>query len=88
MRIGAQLVGREDGVQRWEQSYDRAPGDEIKIQTDIATNVAQSLSITLGQAANAALRLAEQRTAPLRTSTSVHRRSTETIPARKRCAKA
>ena len=46
-----------DGVQRWEQTYDRAPADEIKIQTDIATNVAQSLSITLGQAGNAALRL-------------------------------
>ena len=57
VRIGAQLVDGSDGVQRWEQTYDRAPGDEIKIQTDIATNVAQSLSITLGQAGNAALRL-------------------------------
>lgn len=57
VRINAQLVDGGDGVQRWEQTYDRAPGDEIKIQTDIATNVVQSLSITLGQAGNAALRL-------------------------------
>ena len=44
-------------MQRWEQTYDQAPADEIKIQTDIATNVAQSLSIALGQAGKAALTL-------------------------------
>ena len=43
--------------QRWEQTYDQAPADEIKIQTDIATSVAQSLSIALGQAGKAALSL-------------------------------
>jgi serine/threonine-protein kinase len=57
VRIGAQLVDGGDGVQRWEQTYDRAPGDEIKIQTDIATNVAQSLSVALGQAGKSALTL-------------------------------
>lgn len=57
VRVSAQLVDGGDGVQRWEQTYDRAPGDEIKIQTDIATNVAQSLSIALGQAGKAALTL-------------------------------
>jgi TolB-like protein len=57
VRIGAQLVDGSDGVQRWEETYDRTPGDEIKIQTDIATNVAQSLSIALGQAGKAALTL-------------------------------
>ena len=57
VRISAQLVDGSDGVQRWEETYDRSPGDEIKIQTDIATNVAQSLSITLGHAGNVALRL-------------------------------
>ena len=57
VRISAQLVEGRDGIQRWEQTYDRAPGDEIKIQTDIATNVADSLSIALGQAGNTALRL-------------------------------
>lgn len=57
IRINAQLVGGSDGVERWAQSYDRAPGDAIKIQTDIATNVAQALSIALGQAARAAISL-------------------------------
>lgn len=57
LRINAQLVGGKDGVERWSHSYDRAPGDAIKIQTDIATNVARALSIALGQAAAAALTL-------------------------------
>jgi serine/threonine-protein kinase len=57
VRISAQLISGKDGVQRWEQSYDRTPGDEIRIQTDIATNVAQALSIALGQATKAALTL-------------------------------
>jgi serine/threonine-protein kinase len=57
IRINAQLVSGKDGVERWAQSYDRAPGDAIKIQTDIATNVAQALSIALGQAGRAALTL-------------------------------
>jgi len=57
IRISAQLVSGSDGVERWAQSYDRAPGDAITIQTDIAFRVAQALSIALGQAARAALTL-------------------------------
>ena len=57
VRINAQLVDGKDGVERWAQSYDRAPGDAIKIQTDIATNVAQALSIALGQSGTTALTL-------------------------------
>ena len=57
VRISAQLVGGKDGIERWAQTYDRAPGDEIKIQTDIATNVAQALSVALGQAGKLALTL-------------------------------
>lgn len=57
VRISAQLVRGSDGVQRWAQSYDRTPGDEIKIQMDIASSVAQALSLALGQAGQAALRL-------------------------------
>lgn len=55
VRINAQLVAARDGVERWAQSYDRAPGDEIKIQTDIATSVAQALSVALSDAGKAAL---------------------------------
>lgn len=57
IRVNAQLVGGKDGVERWAQTYDRAPGDVIKIQTDIAANVAQALSIALSQAGRAALAL-------------------------------
>jgi serine/threonine-protein kinase len=48
IRIGAQLVSGKDGVEKWAQAYDRAPGDSIKIQTDIAAQVADALSIALG----------------------------------------
>ena len=57
IRINAQLVSGRDGVERWAQSYDRAPGDAIKIQTDIAENVARALSIALGQTSRAAIAL-------------------------------
>jgi serine/threonine-protein kinase len=57
VRISAQLVSGTDGVERWQQSYDRAEGDEIKIQTDIAASVARSLSIALGGIGKAALTL-------------------------------
>ncbi len=57
VRITAQLIGGDDGVERWSQTYDRAPGDEIKIQSDIATNVAQAMSVELRQVGQAALTL-------------------------------
>ena len=57
IRIGAQLVNGSDGVEKWAQSYDRAPGDTIKIQTEIAAQVASALSIALGAAKKAALTL-------------------------------
>lgn len=55
IRVGAQLVGGQDGVEKWAQTYDRAPGDTIKIQTDIASKVASALSVALGAAKTAAL---------------------------------
>jgi serine/threonine-protein kinase len=42
-------------MDRWSQDYDRSPGDAIKIQTDIAQNVATALSSALGVAAKAAM---------------------------------
>ncbi|MEO7654522.1 MAG: TIR domain-containing protein, partial [Sphingomicrobium sp.] len=50
IRVGAQLVNGKDGVEKWAQNYDRAPGDTIKIQSDIAEQVAGALSIALGAA--------------------------------------
>jgi tetratricopeptide (TPR) repeat protein len=61
IRIDAQLLSGSDGVERWGQNYDPAPGDAIKIQTAIAENIAQALSIALGQAGRAALALSGTR---------------------------
>ncbi|QNM83478.1 TIR domain-containing protein [Sphingomonas sabuli] len=55
IRVSAQLIDGRDGIERWSQSYDRPPGDEIEIQTDIAESVAQALSITLGARARDAI---------------------------------
>jgi len=55
IRVGAQLIDGRTGIEKWSQNYDRVPGDAIKIQTDIAENVARALSITLGSAARRAI---------------------------------
>jgi TolB-like protein len=55
IRVSAQLIKGSNGLERWSQDYDRKPGDELTIQSDIAENVAQALSVTLGRAAKAAL---------------------------------
>ena len=57
IRVSAELVDGLTGADRWTQNYDRAPGDAIKIQTDIAESVAQALSVALGRAGRAALSL-------------------------------
>jgi serine/threonine-protein kinase len=55
IRITAELIDGNTGLDKWSQSYDRSPGDAIKIQTDIAANVASALSAALGQAARTAI---------------------------------
>lgn len=50
IRISAELIDGKTGVDKWSQDYDRSPGDAIKIQTDIAANVAEALRIALGTA--------------------------------------
>jgi TolB-like protein/Tfp pilus assembly protein PilF len=57
IRIIAELTDGRTGADRWTQDYDRAPGDAIKIQTDIAENVATALKGALGLAARAAITL-------------------------------
>ena len=47
VRIGAQLVDGSSGIERWSEVYDRPVGDMLQIQSEIATMVAQSLSIRL-----------------------------------------
>ena len=48
IRISAQLIDGHDGTERWSEVYDRASGDALQIQTDIANKVAEALSIRLG----------------------------------------
>jgi serine/threonine-protein kinase len=55
IRITAELIDGRTGADRWSQDYDRSPGGTIKIQTDIAANVATALKGALGLAARAAL---------------------------------
>lgn len=50
IRIDAQLIRGSDGVERWSRSYDRAPGDIIEIQTDIAERVTSDLTSLIGGA--------------------------------------
>ncbi len=50
IRVSAQLVDGDRGTERWSEIYDRAPGDALQIQTDIANRVADALSIRLGGA--------------------------------------
>ena len=55
IRVSAELIDGQTGLDKWSQDYDRSPGDAIKIQTDIAQHVAAALSATLGDAARAAI---------------------------------
>jgi TolB-like protein/Tfp pilus assembly protein PilF len=57
IRVSAQLIDGTSGVEGWSESYDRPPGDTIKIQTDIAENVARALKVALGSAGKSALTL-------------------------------
>ena len=57
IRINAQLVNGTTGIERWSETYNRAPGDALEIQSSIAENVANALSIQLGRVEKAALTL-------------------------------
>jgi len=48
IRVTAELIDGRTGIAKWSQSYDRAPGDVIKIQTDIAESVVRALAVALG----------------------------------------
>jgi serine/threonine-protein kinase len=47
IRISAQLVDGSSGLEHWSDAYDRAAGDALKIQTEIAQRVAEALSLQL-----------------------------------------
>ena len=47
IRISTELINAVTGFQLWSKSYDRDLGDVLKLQTEIATAVAESLKVTL-----------------------------------------
>jgi TolB-like protein/Tfp pilus assembly protein PilF len=47
IRVSAQLIDGDNGMERWSESFDRPWGDVLQIQTGIAEAVAQALSIRL-----------------------------------------
>lgn len=47
IRVTAQLINAVTGFQLWSKTYDRDLGDVLKLQTEIATAVAESLKVTL-----------------------------------------
>ncbi|MEZ5500761.1 MAG: winged helix-turn-helix domain-containing protein [Steroidobacteraceae bacterium] len=50
VRVSAQLVSTEDGVEVWANSYDRAASDALQIQSEIARAVTTALSLRLSPA--------------------------------------
>jgi len=47
VRVTAQLINTVSGFHLWSKTYDRDLGDVLKLQTDIATAVANALKVTL-----------------------------------------
>jgi TolB-like protein len=59
IRVTAELIDGETGLTKWSQNYDRAPGDAITIQTEIAGDVARALAVALSASAQNALAAGE-----------------------------
>jgi serine/threonine-protein kinase len=55
IRVSAQLIDGRDGAERWSETYDRAAGDVLEIQSGIAQSVAAALQVRLGETQKAAL---------------------------------
>jgi TolB-like protein len=47
VRITTQLINAATGYHLWSETYDRDLGDVLKLQTEIATSVAEALKVTL-----------------------------------------
>lgn len=57
IRVSAELIDGKTGLSRWSQTYDRAAGDALAIESGIAESVANALSIALGRAEKTLLTL-------------------------------
>ena len=61
VRVTAQLINSATGFHLWSESYDRAPGDVLMLQTEIANAVASALKVTLLSEVAPRLELGETR---------------------------
>lgn len=50
LRVTAQLFDAEDGAQVWSRTYDHVFGRILELQSDIASDVAEALQVTLARA--------------------------------------
>jgi len=57
IRVNAQLVDGDNGLERWSETFDRPTGDVLTIQSEIAESVARALSVELGGRQREALTL-------------------------------
>ena len=48
MRVTAQLIDAHDGSHVWSGSYDKAWGDVLEVQDEIASGLARALQVTIG----------------------------------------
>jgi TolB-like protein/class 3 adenylate cyclase len=48
VRVTAQLIGTQDGVRRWSETYDRAFGDVLKLEDELAAGLARALEVDVG----------------------------------------
>ena len=55
IRVTAELIDGDTGLAKWSQNYDRAPGDVIRIQSDVAEKVTRALAVALGASARKSL---------------------------------
>lgn len=66
VRVSAQLVSGNDGSEQWSQVYDRAPGDILVMQSEIAKSIADALQLELGGGGEHALVAGGTKIAPAR----------------------
>jgi tetratricopeptide (TPR) repeat protein len=60
LRVQVRLVNSGDGTTRWSETYDRTMGDVFAVQDDIARDVANALSVSLGAAEDPARQMARR----------------------------
>jgi TolB-like protein/DNA-binding winged helix-turn-helix (wHTH) protein/Flp pilus assembly protein TadD len=47
LRVTAQLINAQDGSHLWSDAYDESVGDTLKVQDQIASNLARALQVTV-----------------------------------------